>query len=108
MLPLLMQGQKDREERVEYVYANNVIISVDPLEAKFRFVLTTGGGVKVVAKVIMNPLFLRAISEYIEDLIQRYEEKYGPYPDLPKNNTDLIKNFFGQPMPEGEDETGEV
>lgn len=100
-------GPPQDKDKVEYVYANNVIISVDPIEAKFRFMVMTGGGVKLVAKVMMHPLFLRAIQEYIDDLIQKYEEKYGPYPDIPKDNPDLVANFFGKPMEEGEDEETE-
>lgn len=99
MLELLQQAQPAGPE---YVYANNVLITVNPIEAKFRFVLMTGGGTKIVAKVMMHPLFLRAMQEYADDLIQDYEEKYGPYPKAPEDNVDLIKNFFGQPMPEGE------
>lgn len=103
----LMGMSKSPEETVEYVYANNVLISVNPIEAKFRFVLMTGGGTKIVAKVMMHPLFLRAMQEYADDLIQEYEEKYGPYPKVQEDNVDLIKNFFGKPMPEGEDEQPE-
>ena len=104
MLDLLGGPPPSDEKKVEYVYANNVLISVNPIEAKFRFVLMTGGGTKIVAKVMMSPLFLHALREYAEDLIQSYEEKYGPFPNVPEDNPDLIKNFFGQPMPEGSDE----
>jgi hypothetical protein len=104
----LLGGPPSDEERVEYVYANNVLISVNPIEVKFRFVLMTGGGTKIVAKVIMHPLFLRAVQEYADDLIQEYEEKYGPYPEHPKDNKALIENFFGKPIEEGEDDSGDV
>ena len=107
MLDLLAGPQPPSDEKkVSYVYANNGLISVNPIEEKFRFVLMTGGGTKIVAKVMMSPLFLHALREYADDLIQAYEEKYGRYPSVPKYDPDLIKNFFGQPMPEGpEDET---
>ena len=104
MFNLMGLQDQPQQERVEYVYANNVLISVNPIEAKFRFVLMTGGGTKIVAKVMMSPLFLHALREYADDLIQSYEEKYGPFPSVPEDNPDLIKNFFGQPMPEGSDE----
>ena len=107
MFNLMGLQDQPQQERVEYVYANNVLISVNPIEAKFRFVLMTGGGTKIVAKVMMSPLFLHALREYADDLIQSYEEKYGPFPSVPEDNPDLIKNFFGQPMPEGSDEQPE-
>ena len=75
------------EDRVRPIYANNMSIALNSIEAMLLFAVETpsfskegvanGGHREIVADIRMNPVFAKQLITTLQDSLKEYESKYG-------------------------------
>lgn len=75
------------ENKVKPIYANNMSIALNSIEAMLLFAVETpnfskegvanGGSREIVADIRMNPVFAKQLLTTLQESLNEYERKYG-------------------------------
>ena len=75
------------ENKVKPIYANNMSIALNSIEAMLLFAVETpsfskkgvadGGSREIVADIRMNPVFAKQLLKTLQGSLAEYESKYG-------------------------------